>query len=1068
MQPNRKYHQGRGRARKFLSNAKGARVRAGEALERRAMMAGNVQAFSPIDAWDADGYYDKGVEYPIVIGTPGDIVLPVKGSNDLLVQGRDPTTNKPTFRKFDEFGNDLGFNIAFDGSLKDAAYLADGGLLVWGSLTSSQVGWFTGGFDRTYSGGKTDGFVAKFRANGNVEWGTFVGGTGDDAVNSATIVKDARGVERLVITGETSSRGGFVRGGDTVFDGTATVPGQPGAAATNGFVMVLAPLGDSAASTDNSFQQHVWSSYLSPQDPRTLGSISPAGAFNEASGELVASVAFTGERKANDLKTADTVAILTGSAAPAAGGAPGAAQPVASKLIALKETAVGSGVFRFTAIESAAGLSVPDRSIRRGNKIFYLLDGPAGEQDTLRGDPLNNVNPVVGASGSRTVGCMEYFVAPSGLVGIGQLWQTDTKISVRGMFVDPFLTGDKDVDAKRDRVFLVGTVFDNATQSQFGTPVGRYQQGYGDPLIVEADLDGRFIRHQYVSGDRAFVGGNPTVNYKEKGNLLAVTNRSQKLLVFTTRYKDPLPGQRTSVPGEVDPKIPPNAADIDSGRLYRYDLANTTSRIGVIWADTDAIIVNGDASPSVAEGTDFGRGVVGAAGPLRTFRVSNSGERDLLLARPSLPSGFVIDGDAAFLGAIGPGQSREFGIRLATTAAGQFSGSITFTTNDPDAATFAFAVSGNVRTDTLPDISVADVLVVEGNAGTTTATVVVRLSEASADGLPVTVNWRLEAGTATAGDDFVAASGSLEFLPGETEKTIPVAILGDLLYELDETLRVVLSAPTNAYLLRDTATVTIANDETLSIGFTSAAVAVAEGAAGQRPAVPLAVVLSQAAPFDVTVRYATAAGTATSGSDFVAASGTVRIPAGQTSAAVPGVAVIGDNVFEANETFSVRLSNVTGGAGINPATAAATITIRNDDLVAPLPSVSVSNPTVIEGGSLSFSITLTRAASTAITLGLAYVPISARVGDFVAGPATVTIAAGRTSAVVTVRTVNNTIVDGDRRLRLEVRSGTTLLASGTGTIRDNDRPSTVSPSAQQLALAAAFESLATDSTTKKK
>lgn len=86
-----------------------------------------------------------------------------------------------------------------------------------------------------------------------------------------------------------------------------------------------------------------------------------------------------------------------------------------------------------------------------------------------------------------------------------------------------------------------------------------------------------------------------------------------------------------------------------------------------------------------------------------------------------------------------------------------------------------------------------------------------------------------------------------------------------------------------------------------------------------------------------------------------------------------------------------------------------------------------------------------------------------------AGPATVTIPAGRTTATVTVRTVDNRVVDGDRRLRLDVRSAGVLVASGTGTIRDNDRPAAVAP---QAALAAAFESLATaasnPSTTKKK
>jgi hypothetical protein len=54
-------------------------------------------------------------------------------------------------------------------------------------------------------------------------------------------------------------------------------------------------------------------------------------------------------------------------------------------------------------------------------------------------------------------------------------------------------------------------------------------------------------------------------------------------------------------------------------------------------------------------------------------------------------------------------------------------------------------------------------------------------------------------------------------------------------------------------------------------------------------------------------------------------------------------------------------------------------------------------------------------------------------------------------------------------VRLEVRSGSTLIASGVGTIRDNDRPSRITPATQQRVVqAAAFESLATSTTVKRK
>ena len=78
----------------------------------------------------------------------------------------------------------------------------------------------------------------------------------------------------------------------------------------------------------------------------------------------------------------------------------------------------------------------------------------------------------------------------------------------------------------------------------------------------------------------------------------------------------------------------------------------------------------------------------------------------------------------------------------------------------------------------------------------------------------------------------------------------------------------------------------------------------------------------------MTVAYATANGTATAGSDYVAASGTLTFLAGQTSKTV-AVTVNGDAAVEADETFTVNLS---GAAGATIADAQGGGTITNDDL----------------------------------------------------------------------------------------------------------------------------------------
>jgi uncharacterized delta-60 repeat protein len=87
------------------------------------------------------------------------------------------------------------------------------------------------------------------------------------------------------------------------------------------------------------------------------------------------------------------------------------------------------------------------------------------------------------------------------------------------------------------------------------------------------------------------------------------------------------------------------------------------------------------------------------------------------------------------------------------------------------------------------------------------------------------------------------------------------------------------------------------------------------------------ITLSAPSPNTITVRYATAAGTAAAGSDFSTKSGTVTFAPNQTTANVT-VPVIGDTVREANETFKVSISLPTN-AGIG--TASATGTIVNND-----------------------------------------------------------------------------------------------------------------------------------------
>ncbi len=111
-----------------------------------------------------------------------------------------------------------------------------------------------------------------------------------------------------------------------------------------------------------------------------------------------------------------------------------------------------------------------------------------------------------------------------------------------------------------------------------------------------------------------------------------------------------------------------------------------------------------------------------------------------------------------------------------------------------------------------PLITINDVSIFEGNSGTTDAQFVVSLSKAALTN--VTVDYATVDGSAIAGSDYQATSGTLTFSPGQTSKTVTVKIFGDKTYEPDETYTVVLSnASSNATVSKAIGYGTIKNDD---------------------------------------------------------------------------------------------------------------------------------------------------------------------------------------------------------------------------------------------------------------
>jgi hypothetical protein len=83
----------------------------------------------------------------------------------------------------------------------------------------------------------------------------------------------------------------------------------------------------------------------------------------------------------------------------------------------------------------------------------------------------------------------------------------------------------------------------------------------------------------------------------------------------------------------------------------------------------------------------------------------------------------------------------------------------------------------------------------------------------------VTVDYATTNGTATAGQDYIANSGTLTLAPGEITKTFNVTVNDDTLDEPDETINLTLSSPTGATLgLPFSAVLTILDDEISGAG----------------------------------------------------------------------------------------------------------------------------------------------------------------------------------------------------------------------------------------------------------
>ena len=343
--------------------------------------------------------------------------------------------------------------------------------------------------------------------------------------------------------------------------------------------------------------------------------------------------------------------------------------------------------------------------------------------------------------------------------------------------------------------------------------------------------------------------------------------------------------------------------------------------------------------------------------------------------------------------------------------------------------------------DALPAFSISDGEATEGPGASVGFTV----SLDAASGRPTRVRWRAvsdedDARPATEDFDYQGIGATLTIPAGETEATVSVQLLDDSDHERTETFEVRLANPTNSVIADDTGEGRILDDDTPTISIDD--LSVSESAATAQ----VTVRLSRPAYDEVTLRYGTAAGTAIATRDYTAQSRVaVTIPAGATTATV-AVPILADDVYEADESFFVDLSDPTV-AELGSDTRAV-VTIVDDDSP---PALSVGDAQAVSesAGPLVFTVTRTGSTSLPATFSWSTADVTAEAGsDFTAASGTVTIPAASSSAELQVQLVSDSVAEDDETVAVTLSTPINAViidGSATGVILDDDQTAARTP-----------------------
>ena len=473
-----------------------------------------------------------------------------------------------------------------------------------------------------------------------------------------------------------------------------------------------------------------------------------------------------------------------------------------------------------------------------------------------------------------------------------------------------------------------------------------------------------------------------------------------------------------------------------------YDLGTTTVYTLTITDNDDpppaTPVVSITAGSPVSEGTAASFSVTASPAPgnavTLNYTVTQSGS-------------FVDSGDRSTqtvsLGTTGSG---TITVPTVDDSLDETNGSVTVTLNSGTG--YSLHNTQNAATVTVNDNDVTEVSFAAATSsaaeGSGTRPVRVNLSPVPATAL--TLNYTVS-GTATSGSDYTSIGTSVSVPSGSSFINISVPIRDDSADEVAETLIITLAGGSHYAIGSPSAhTLTITDNDVPAVSFSASASSIGEGGGSNN----ITVNISPAPATGFTVTY-TVGGTATSGSDYTAPSGSFGVAAGQTTATI-AVLVTDDSVTnESSETVILTLSN---GSGYTKGTRSVHTLSINDNDGTPTVRFNSSSATIMEGPNKSQSvrINLSPAPSSQITLRYGVSGTATSGSDYNTLSGSKTVAGGSTSTTITINIIDDSIEDTGETVVMTLQSGTGYTVGSpstfTLTITNDDRPGTGSTPAR--------------------